>query len=1120
MRAPPCERTIHTAFGVQSRLSPQRPAVRRGHELCTYYELEQRSDAIARSLTRLGVRPGDPVGVMAGRSIAMVSALLGTLKAGACYVPIDPSLPPARKRFIIEDTALRVIVRDERTEVLHCDDAVSVHTTGTLERQQPNDGAAQRLTMDGGSPAYVMYTSGSTGKPKGVVIAHESVLNLTQDPDYVPLLQNDRLLLTGAIGFDQTTFEIWGALLNGLTLYLPDDEQALLDARAFGEMLARHEITTVLMTTALCMRLLAQSAAVFRPLKYLLVGGDALLPETCHLIQSFCPRIRIINGYGPTESTTFATTYTVESEYMLSVPIGKPLRNVTAHVVSESGEVIEDGAPGELWIGGANLAIGYLGRPDLTQERFVYHPTLGRVYRSGDLVRRRADGNLEFLGRKDRQIKAGGYRIELNEVEAAIAAIPGVLGCAVRVWEHNGEKFIAGYYSGPHAPDEETLRRRLRDTLPAYMVPAFLRRLEALPLDGHGKIAHKALPDPFDEAHAVTNAARPPLDDELEQRLLSAWRKALGISDARADHDFYALGGSSIKAVHLMGILAAEGVELSLADIMHYRTVAELTAHLRARRGDGPTRGGEREIIDRLCERHPGATFRFARLATSKREKPLLVLYCNAALQPDDLAAWLSRTAAPEWQPQYIVRDSLQPAQDEPELMEQLQLRPASDADAGELGRRVRLDVDCNDRRFKTAKPLRVYPFSPVQELQYGFRVPPSRAAFRVDSYLDADLFRRAYARFVADQPLLRAAVLESDDGLQWHEHELVPGSAPDPTLIDLSQYWLSDEETSSLLAEAIERLRFSGDGLQYHVIAVRRNAREHALLLVFHHALFDRVSMEVVERELMARYRELAAADGSVARSPAASFEVYVRQVFAGPHGITREQLMDAFRLDDFHEAKAALLASSRVQPVDDSYWFDIAVPAPGHLESGHSVGTALSLYARAIHAVFGVPRTPFLFVHDGRRYGTDEYYDVIGELIDFVPMVVDASASPQAIQRDVHERLALLATHSVNFMRLVLRPPRGWEDVARLVDPGPARSRMDICMFNYMGNQPRSQALQTSADVRVTPNPLPMHSFLNCIAVSDRNGFVFQFRSSYAPRVDELRAALCNTANPSSSR
>jgi amino acid adenylation domain-containing protein len=1093
---------------MQARYAPQREAVRRGNDSLSYDELERRSDRIAQSLIRHGVRPGEPVGVLAGRSVAMVSALLGVLKSGAHYVPIDPALPSARKKFIADDTALKIALCENTEGARDWGERVQAFTVSHFE--QASNTAVDFPEISPETLAYVMYTSGSTGTPKGVLITHGSVLNLAKDPDYVPLEQNDRLLLTGAIGFDQTTFEIWGALLNGLTLFLPEDDNALLDAHTFGAMLSRHGITTVLMTTTMCVRLITQDAAVFRALKYLLIGGDILLPETCHLIHSFCPGIRIINGYGPTESTTFATTFTVGPECMLSVPIGKPLRNVTAHLIDDAGEIIHDDRPGELLIGGANLARGYFNRPELNNERFTDHPLLGRLYRSGDLVRRRADGNLEFLGRKDRQVKVGGYRIELNEVEAAIAAAPGVLGCVVRTWEHKGEKFIAAYYVGHDAPEPAVLRQRMQKTLPAYMVPAFFYHLEALPLDAHGKTDQKSLADPFATSTSPTPPALRFYDrEELLERIREAWQKTLGLNHVGASQDFYDLGGSSIKAVHLMGILMEQGMDLALADIMHHRTVAAMTDYIHAQHDDRSLLRDEQEVLENLRAISPHGSFRFCKLQTPGREKPLVVLHCEGPVAAEELLARLSKIAAPEWWPHHVV--GTEPECDEERLAERLGLRDAAQIDLEPLRHQIRGGIRRNDDHLKSGPLARIYPFSPMQELQFSVTTPPSRGAFRVDAHLDLHLLRRAYAQLLEEQGLLRSIPVESGQRWQWQQHQLRSDGALEPTFIDLSEFWISDEDISRLLWSLADGIRFQGDGLQYHVVVVRRNRREHILVLVFHHILFDRVSMEVIRRELMSHYRELASGEAAVRRATA-TFEEYVRHIYEGPRGVTQRELVERFHLEEFHAAKRDLLASARMKTIDRSYQFEIAASAPGHLARGHSLGTALALYTRAVRAVFGVRRAPILFVHDGRRYGGRGYYDVVGEHIDFVPLLVDAEDTPTAIQRHVDERLAILARHSVNFMYLVLRPVEGWEDVARLVDIGPDNARLDVCMFNYMGNQPRpgSSAAEASQAVELTANPLPFYTFLNCIAVSFTDGFVFRFRSTYEPYVEELRTAF----------
>lgn len=600
---------IHVLFGRQVRQSPAAPALVKNGETISYQELDRRSDIIAQSLLQRRLQPEARVGVLAGRSASMVTALLGVLKAGGCYVPIERFLPLARKRLITEDTGMQLLLyagecRAETHFHRRVSSALSIENllTGTPPANRTLPGVhADRL-------AYIMYTLGSTGVPKGVMIEHRSVARLIMSADYADADDRKRVILMGAIGFDITTFEIWWPLLNGGTLYLVDDA-IRLHATHLRDTIEEQGITTLLLTTAMCRQLLNDQPDVFRSLQQLLVGGDTLTPNTVHAIRAGAPAMRIVNVYGPTENTVFSTCCVLKPEDSDSIPIGTPPRFCSVHVVDEQLRPLPDGETGELLLGGEQLARGYLNQPHLTRERFIEVRKLGRVYRSGDLGFRRLDGRFEFVGRKDRQVKVKGYRIEPGEIESVLGALPGIRDAAVRVVTHKGEKQLAGYFVAPGLGTAD-IRVMLSAKLPDYMIPFRLFALEAMPLDINGKIDRKALPDPFvatnapaaDGAIAEPALERAPELADIEHLIGAISTRLLGC-EVGLDDDFLDIGGNSIKALHLLGRLAEHKLPLNLSDIMHYRTVRNISAYVYARitpkPGTGIPAGHDAKNFDR-----------------------------------------------------------------------------------------------------------------------------------------------------------------------------------------------------------------------------------------------------------------------------------------------------------------------------------------------------------------------------------------------------------------------------------------------------------------------------------------------------------------------------------------
>jgi amino acid adenylation domain-containing protein len=489
-------RTVPEGFAHWAARAPDAVAVRAGAVRVSYAELDRWSDAVAGRLAGAGVVRGDRVGVCLRRSPELIAALLGVLKAGAGYVPVDAADPAPRLAGTFDDAELTVVLVDAPGAA-----AVAPHPVLPLPVGRVPPAAPEPLPvrLTGTDLAYLMYTSGSTGRPKAVVVEHHSIVNLVSRPSYVELGPADRVAQLAPVAFDASTFEIWGALLNGARLVLappgplPPDELA--------ELVRRHRISVLWLTAALFHRQVDERPDTFRSLRTALAGGDVLSVEHVRRLLVAVPGCRLLNGYGPTEATTFTCVHPVGAADLDggAIPIGRPIRGVTVRLLDARGGPVPAGATGELCIGGAGVARGYWRRPELTAARFVPDGAGGILYRSGDLARRRADGVLEFLGRTDGQVKLRGYRVEPGEVESALAGHPRVRQAAVAVRaNHLGDARLVAYLvAGGDGPvDRRELRAYLAARLPAYLVPAVFVVLPELPVTANGKTDRGALPAP------------------------------------------------------------------------------------------------------------------------------------------------------------------------------------------------------------------------------------------------------------------------------------------------------------------------------------------------------------------------------------------------------------------------------------------------------------------------------------------------------------------------------------------------------------------------------------------------------------------------------------------------
>ncbi|MDP9121764.1 MAG: amino acid adenylation domain-containing protein, partial [Acidobacteriota bacterium] len=590
----PREASIPELFAAQVRARPEAVAVLDEDGLSwSYGRLDAASSRLARHLRSVGVDRGSAVGISMERSADLVVGLLGILKAEGAYVPLDPRYPDERLGFMLADLAGAtaagtpvVLVHGRTRERL----AGLAGCLVCLDQDREEIGGRSSPPPDrtaGTDLAYVIYTSGSTGRPKGVAVPHRAVVRLVQGTDYAQLGPRDRVAHVSNISFDAATFEVWGALLNGGALVVIAQE-VLLEPAAFAERLRQTGVTAMFLTAALFNQVVREEPAAFHSLRHLLVGGEALDPATvAQALASGAPE-RLLNGYGPTESTTFAVWHEVRevAPDALSLPIGRPLANTTAYVLDPWQGLAAVGEVGELLIGGDGLAWGYWNRPELTAERFVPHPWSAaagaRLYRTGDLARRRWNGGIDCLGRIDQQVKLRGFRIELGEIEAALAGHPSVRKAVVVSREDRpGEKRLVAYLVRAELPPAVALpalgelRAFLRQRLPDFMVPAAFVTLDELPLSPNGKVDRRALPAPEN--------LRPDLEQDfveprsaLERELAAIWTSVLKLQRVGRDDNFFELGGDSILTIQVVARAEQAGLRLTPKQLFEHPTVGEL----------------------------------------------------------------------------------------------------------------------------------------------------------------------------------------------------------------------------------------------------------------------------------------------------------------------------------------------------------------------------------------------------------------------------------------------------------------------------------------------------------------------------------------------------------------
>jgi amino acid adenylation domain-containing protein/non-ribosomal peptide synthase protein (TIGR01720 family) len=565
-RSYPTDRTIHELFEQQVEQSPNAVALICNSEQLTYHELNARANQLAHHLQQLGVSLETPVGICLERSSNAIAAMLGILKAGGFYVPIDPNLPDERFNFLLDDAQIKVVVTcqaylnrlSNRVQIVDIDIATS---------KQPSSNLNNVITSD--QLAYALYTSGSTGTPKGVCTNHRSVVRLVTACRFADLSNQEIFLHAAPIAFDASTFEIWGALLNGAKIVVL--EQSLPTLKELALTVQNHQITALWLTAGLFHLMIEEQLDCFQSVKQLIAGGDVLSSRSIQTLLRNYPNCQVINGYGPTEGTTFTCCHRVEASDLVeaSPPIGRPIQNTQVYVLDRYLQPVPIGIPGELYISGDGLARGYLERSHLTAAAFLPNPFEpdAIMYKTGDRVCWRTDGALKYFGRFDNQVKLRGFRVELGEVETAIAQCPGVEQALV-IYQRDRSCLIA--YFTPEI-DPTVLRQFLHTKLPDYAIPAYFVPLNQFPLTINGKVDREALPLPEIELNPTATP-----QNDIERTVCEIWQTILRLPSIGVHDNFFELGGDSILAIQVVSRMSQAGFQTTPKQLFQYPTIATL----------------------------------------------------------------------------------------------------------------------------------------------------------------------------------------------------------------------------------------------------------------------------------------------------------------------------------------------------------------------------------------------------------------------------------------------------------------------------------------------------------------------------------------------------------------
>ena len=576
-------KTIKDLFEEASERVPNKTAVVSNGQLLNYKELNERSNQLGNLLRKKGITKDSIVSILCDRSVDTIVGMLAVIKSGAAYLPIDEDYPESRIKYLLEDSRSKILLSKNHLLDKVSLEEINIEVIDINSEEILKENKESLININTPEDlAYVIYTSGSTGNPKGVCTENRALVKLVNNPNYIQIQGDDKVLQSGSLSFDASVFQVWIALLNGITLHLEEKSLIVNDA-ALEAYINENKITVMLMPTPLFNQYSQSNIELFKNLRCLIVGGDVLASKQLSKLTKLYKDLKVLNAYGPTENSVISTVYKVKGQWdeNIAVPIGNPISNSTAYIMDKNNNLLPIGVAGELCVGGDGLARGYLNREELTKEKFIENPYVKgeRIYKTGDLAKWMPDGNIHFMGRIDYQVKIRGFRIELEEIEAHLVKYTGITEAAVVDKEdENGNKYLCGYVVSEGRISSKEIKDFLKKELPSYMIPSYIMQLENMPINCNGKVDRKALPIP-DLSQSDVEFINP--RNEIEQRISDLWCELFNMKKISVKDNFFEIGGHSLMAINLVSKIHKEfKVKITAADVFNLPSIEELAKHL------------------------------------------------------------------------------------------------------------------------------------------------------------------------------------------------------------------------------------------------------------------------------------------------------------------------------------------------------------------------------------------------------------------------------------------------------------------------------------------------------------------------------------------------------------
>lgn len=1028
--------TFQDQFLLQVKRNPSKTALIFQDERLTYLQLNQRADQIAYALRKKGIRDESIVAITAEPSLELIEGMLGILKAGAAFLPIDVSLPEERLKYMLKDCGVELVLNNADVFQLAGVEAEVIDLRDKNFYMYEKGKPEIIITPD--NLAYIIYTSGTTGVPKGVMLENKGLVNYTNWLIKEAGLGNeDKTVLTSSFAYDLGYTSVFSALAGGCELHIIKKEQ-YMNPRELIRYIKKYGITYLKMSPSLFGTIVNDQtdldSSLGENLKLVLLGGEPVKIKDIKKFNVSNPKIKIMNHYGPTEATIGAVAQEIEfssiEQYKKNIAIGRPIDNVKIYIANDALKLMPIGIPGEIIISGKGVARGYIHNEKLTRTRFLFNVFSGgdmeRIYRTGDIGRFLSDGNIEFLGRKDNQVKIRGYRIEIEEIEKQLIQHENIKESAVTVGEDQmGTKFLCAYIVSDKKLVQSDIREFLRKRIPEYMVPSIIMFLDEMPLMPNGKVNKKFLSNYKD--FLETNEYEKPRN-KTEEEVCIIWSRILGVESIGINDNFFELGGNSINVIGIVSQLQLLDRKIKINDIYKYQTIKALCENiLKTKEG---SLINDMETAKIFIKKELGISCSIIKYEVSEKEIVIMFVYDLASADIDKLEFCLRGKINPDIQPHYLIeakenieKYGYQKRISEKQLSNMLGMKKISTEEGQKVAKSIQ---DMNIQMTKellSGRCVKTYPISQTQKLRvHNQEITGSILSFH--RILDRIALLKAINTFICFQPLMRSVLDSSERGYYWKEYEKREGL--DIPFVDLSMYdiFFGEDFLKNFIKDFFYKWQSTEGTLCYKMLLIKLNNKDFILLIPFLHIIYDRVSREIVEREITKIYHIYEKDIEADFDKKITGYDNYVAQLNKGPVGIGMNDILERFQLDTFSEYQKKM-KTVITQNYNTSESMDIAYAMKIN-RMDMAWGITFALFIAFCRSFFFVDKIPIFILHHGRIVENTRYLDTIGEFTNYLPVLLDGwQADYTGYQKKVQSIIRLAENNNINFASLAETVP-----------------------------------------------------------------------------------------------